>query len=124
MNPTPTGRVVSTSDGRDLELTRTFRAPIDDVWASLTESARTAAWIGPWTGESGVGRTVTLRLIAEEGGLTLSIADDGDTGEEMPGKPGFGASVVSSLVDQLEGVLERTGGPQGTSVTVVIRRKG
>src|SRR5262245_23477251 len=73
MNPTPTGRVVTTSDGRDLELTRTFTAPIEDVWASLTESARTAEWIGPWTGESGIGRTVTLTLIAEEGGPQSAV---------------------------------------------------
>jgi len=38
MSPTPTGRLI----GDDLVLTRTFRASIDDVWASLTDPARTA----------------------------------------------------------------------------------
>jgi uncharacterized protein YndB with AHSA1/START domain len=44
MNPTPTGHLIKSVDGRDLVLTRTFRAPIDDVWASITESERTARW--------------------------------------------------------------------------------
>ena len=37
MSPTPTGRLF----GDDLVLTRTFRAPLDDVWASITDPART-----------------------------------------------------------------------------------
>jgi len=27
-------------------MSRTFRAPIEDVWASLTESERTVRWFG------------------------------------------------------------------------------
>ncbi len=46
MSPTPTGRL----SGNDLVLTRTFRAPIADVWASLTDPWRTARWSGPWQG--------------------------------------------------------------------------
>jgi uncharacterized protein YndB with AHSA1/START domain len=67
MNPEPTGRLIRTDAGRTLQLTRTFRAPIEDVWASLTESERTARWIGPWTGEGRVGGTVTVQMTAEEG---------------------------------------------------------
>jgi uncharacterized protein YndB with AHSA1/START domain len=55
MKPTPTGRVVSTAQGRDLVLERTFRAPIEDVWASITEPERTARWLGPWEGEGAPG---------------------------------------------------------------------
>jgi uncharacterized protein YndB with AHSA1/START domain len=44
MNPTPTGRL----RGDDLVLTRTFRAPIGDVWTSVTTSESTARWFGPW----------------------------------------------------------------------------
>jgi uncharacterized protein YndB with AHSA1/START domain len=44
MNPTPTGRL----SGNDLVLTRTFRAPIADVWTSVTSSESTARWFGPW----------------------------------------------------------------------------
>lgn len=66
-SPTPSGRLVRTPAGRDLELTRTFRAPIEDVWASITESERTARWFGSWTGEPGVGRTVQVRMGFEAG---------------------------------------------------------
>ena len=44
MNPKPTGRL----RGDDLVLTRTFRAPLDDVWTSVTASESTARWFGPW----------------------------------------------------------------------------
>ena len=64
--PTPTGRVVRTAHGRDLVLTRTFRAPIEDVWASVTESERTARWFGPWRGEPGVGRTIEYSMVFEQ----------------------------------------------------------
>jgi len=33
-----------------MELRRTYPVPVDDVWAALTVSARTAAWIGTFTG--------------------------------------------------------------------------
>ena len=65
--PRPTGRLLATATGRDLVLTRTFRAPIDDVWASITESERTARWFASWTGEPGVGRTIRSRMVAEDG---------------------------------------------------------
>ncbi|MFK3978817.1 SRPBCC family protein [Micromonospora sp. NPDC050397] len=63
MSPTPTGRVF----GNDLVLTRTFRAPIADVWASLTDPGRTARWFGPWEGDAGPGRTIKVQLVQEEG---------------------------------------------------------
>ena len=53
MSPTPNGRLF----GDDLVLTRTFRAPMADVWASLTDPARTARWFGPWEGDAAPGRT-------------------------------------------------------------------
>jgi uncharacterized protein YndB with AHSA1/START domain len=63
MTRTPTGRL----DGNDLIITRTFRAPIDDVWTSVTSSESTARWIGPWEGEAGVGKTIRLQLAFEQG---------------------------------------------------------
>lgn len=71
MTPKPTGRVVPTEKGRDLVLTRTFRAPIEDVWASVTEPERTARWFGPWYGEGGVGRRIRYRMVFEEGGAEM-----------------------------------------------------
>ena len=63
MNPKPTGHV----SGNDLILTRTFRAPIDDVWTSVTESESTARWFGSWEGDAGPGKAVRLQLLHEKG---------------------------------------------------------
>ncbi|HYH78281.1 MAG TPA: SRPBCC family protein [Longimicrobium sp.] len=68
MNPTPSGRLVRTPEGRDLVLIRTFRAPIEDVWASITESERTARWFAAWTGEPGPGRTIQYSMGFEADG--------------------------------------------------------
>jgi uncharacterized protein YndB with AHSA1/START domain len=67
MTPTPSGRLFTTEAGTDLVLARTFRAPIGDVWASLTESDRTARWFGPWEGEPGPGRIIKIQMVFEEG---------------------------------------------------------
>ncbi|MBL0214038.1 MAG: SRPBCC domain-containing protein [Myxococcales bacterium] len=63
--PTPTGRLV----GNDLQLTRTFRAPIDDVWKSVTDSASTSRWFGPWhwVDKAGPGNLIAYTMIQEEG---------------------------------------------------------
>ncbi|MBQ1049068.1 SRPBCC family protein [Micromonospora sp. C51] len=66
MTRVPTGRLFGAENGVDLVLTRTFSAPIDDVWASLTESERTARWFGPWEGDAGPGRTVRVQMAMEE----------------------------------------------------------
>jgi uncharacterized protein YndB with AHSA1/START domain len=63
VSPTPTGRLF----GDDLVLTRTFRAPIDDVWASLTEPERTARWFGPWKGDAAPGHAVQVQMSLEDG---------------------------------------------------------
>jgi uncharacterized protein YndB with AHSA1/START domain len=62
MSPTPTGRLF----GNDLVLTRTFHAPVADVWASLTDSERTARWFGPWKGDAAPGRTIQVQMVQEE----------------------------------------------------------
>jgi uncharacterized protein YndB with AHSA1/START domain len=62
MSPLPTGRVVQTPGGADLVLTRAFRAGIDDVWKSITDSDRTARWFGRWEGDAGPGKPVTLYM--------------------------------------------------------------
>ena len=65
MTPSPAGRLIPTADGLDLVLVRTFNAPIADVWASITESERTARWWGPWTGTPGPGRTIKYKMVFE-----------------------------------------------------------
>jgi uncharacterized protein YndB with AHSA1/START domain len=67
MTPKPTGRLLSTKEGRDLVLTRSFQAPIEDVWASISESERTGRWFASWTGEPGPGNTIRATLQFEEG---------------------------------------------------------
>ncbi len=66
-DPTPTGRVVRSGGAYELVVARSFAAPIDDVWASVTEPERTARWFGAWRGEAGPGRTIAMQMGFEEG---------------------------------------------------------
>jgi uncharacterized protein YndB with AHSA1/START domain len=66
MISSPVGRLFPAADGHDLVVSRTFRAPIDDVWASVTEPDRTARWFGAWEGEAGPGRTIKVQMAYEE----------------------------------------------------------
>lgn len=63
MSPAPTGHL----DGNDLIITRTFRASVDEVWASVTQPEKTALWFGRWEGEAGPGKTVRLQMLHEKG---------------------------------------------------------
>jgi uncharacterized protein YndB with AHSA1/START domain len=74
--PIPTGRVVETATGLDLVVTRTFAATAEDVWASITEPERLGRWFGTWSGDAGVGRIVTLTMLAEEGNPTAQVTID------------------------------------------------
>jgi uncharacterized protein YndB with AHSA1/START domain len=55
-------------EGNDLVITRTFEAPIEDVWASITESERTSRWYGTWTGTPGAGNTIAVKMLFEGDG--------------------------------------------------------
>lgn len=66
MTTPPTGTLHETAEGYDLVLTRTLRAPIEDVWASITEPERSARWFGPWKGEAGPGRTIQVQMAYED----------------------------------------------------------
>jgi uncharacterized protein YndB with AHSA1/START domain len=50
MNAEPNGRITREGDQRVLTITRVFRAPIEDVWAAVTEPERLVRWIGTFTG--------------------------------------------------------------------------
>lgn len=67
MNQQPSSRGTrQVRDGRTfLEFTRTFRAPIEDVWAAVTESERLARWVGEWTGDPAEG-AVQFRMTFED----------------------------------------------------------
>ena len=66
MTPTPSGRVVMLGDRLCLQIERTFQAPIEDVWAAITEPERLARWLGTWRGDPTEGR-VMFRMLFEEG---------------------------------------------------------
>src|SRR3954470_20789062 len=51
MTTAPTGRIEHRDGRHVLVQTREFRAPIEDVWAAVTERERLARWIGTWTGD-------------------------------------------------------------------------
>ena len=55
MSPVPDGRVVRLDDRLVLHVDRSFVAPIEDVWAAITEPERLARWIGTWTGDPSTG---------------------------------------------------------------------
>lgn len=67
MSPTPTGRVVPRDGALEVVLTRTFDAPITDVWDALTVSERLAPWIGTYTGN---GRTGAVDFVMTAEGAT------------------------------------------------------
>lgn len=51
-----TGRP-ETRDGQEhLVLTRTFQAPVRDVWAAITEPERLGRWFGVWSGDPSTGQ--------------------------------------------------------------------
>ncbi|HEU4513766.1 MAG TPA: SRPBCC family protein [Nocardioidaceae bacterium] len=47
--------------------TRTFRAPVDDVWASITEPERLERWIGTWEGDPASGQVLFTMTAEGEG---------------------------------------------------------
>ena len=63
MTAQPTGRL----RGNDLVLSRKFRASIEDVWTSITDSSSTARWFGSWEGEPGVGNEIRVQMAFEDG---------------------------------------------------------
>lgn len=69
MIPRPTGRIA----GNELILTRSFRAPIDDVWTSVTKSESTERWFGRWEGDAGPGKTVRLLMVFEKGDAWTNV---------------------------------------------------
>ncbi len=65
MTTTPPLGHRETRDGAEhVVFTRTFTAPIADVWAACTEPERMERWIGTWTGDPASGE-VAFRMTAE-----------------------------------------------------------
>ena len=68
MTTTATGRSEIRDGTTYLVLERTFRAPIESVWAAVTEPERLARWIGTWTGDPRSGEVSFRMLFEGEGG--------------------------------------------------------
>lgn len=64
--PTATGHRRDLADGTYCEWTRTFHAPIEDVWAAVTEPQRLARWLGTWTGDPTTGEVKFQMLFEDE----------------------------------------------------------
>ncbi len=62
--PVPTGRREDREGRSYVVLTRSFRAPVADVWAAVTEPERLARWIGTWSGDPATGQ-VEFRMLFE-----------------------------------------------------------
>jgi uncharacterized protein YndB with AHSA1/START domain len=65
----PTGRIARIDDRLTLFVTRTFDAPIGDVWAAVTDPERLARWLGTWEGDPASG-SVTFRMLFEGDGAS------------------------------------------------------
>ena len=110
MSPTPNGILRRTETGVDLEVTRAIDAPREDVWASLTESDRTALWFGPWERISDA--EIRVQMAFEEGSPWMDMRVDAC---EPPGR-----LAVSSDGWDLETVLTSNG--SSTLVTLIQHR--
>ena len=65
MSVAPNGRIERDHEGHPtLVIVREFAAPIEDVWASVTEPARLERWIGTFTGDPASG-SVMFAMTAE-----------------------------------------------------------
>jgi uncharacterized protein YndB with AHSA1/START domain len=102
MSPTPTGRLF----GDDLVLTRTFRAPIADVWASLTDPARTARWFGPWQGDAAPGNTIKVQMVQEEGKPWMDMTIDACSAPSLLGLSSKGGWQLEMTLTEDAGVTE------------------
>lgn len=59
--------LVPGENGPDLVLSRLCAAGIDEVWATLTDPARTTTWYGPWEGEGAADHTIRVQMRFEDG---------------------------------------------------------
>ena len=64
MSRQPTGRIETVDGVRRLLIEREFRAPIEDVWAAVTEPERLVRWIGTISGDPATGH-VLFAMTAE-----------------------------------------------------------
>jgi uncharacterized protein YndB with AHSA1/START domain len=105
MSPEPTGRIAHDAGRLVLTIAREFRAPIEDVWAAVTEPQRLSRWIGTYEGDPASGR-VLFTMTAEEG----APAEDMEIRECDPPRVLKVTSHVGEERWHLELLLEERGG--------------
>jgi uncharacterized protein YndB with AHSA1/START domain len=106
INP-PTGRLVPTADGHKLVLSRTFRAPIEDVWASVTEPDRTARWFGAWEGDAAPGGMIKVQMAYEDQAPWLDKRIDAcDPPRRLALSDGSGNRQIELLLSHTDGLTE------------------
>jgi uncharacterized protein YndB with AHSA1/START domain len=107
MTSPPTGRLAGTADGNQLILSRTFRAPIEDVWASVTESDRTARWFGAWKGDAAPGRMIKVQMGFEDDAPWLDKRIDAcDPPRRLALSDGSGGMRIELLLAHADGLTE------------------
>jgi uncharacterized protein YndB with AHSA1/START domain len=102
MSPTPSGHVFRDAGGLTLQLERTFTAPIEDVWAAITDPLRLSRWLGTWHGDPAEGRVMFRMLFEEEGGEQEMEIRECDPPRRL--------AVTSHLGWHLEATLAESGG--------------
>jgi uncharacterized protein YndB with AHSA1/START domain len=105
-NP-PAGRLVPAADGSQLVISRTFRAPIEDVWASVTEPDRTARWFGTWKGDAAPGRMIQVQMGLEEEAPWLDKRIDAcDPPRRLALSNEDGGMLIELLLSHADGLTE------------------
>ena len=64
---------------------------------------------------------ILVKYEAQNSGWQLSVSDNGSGPKEEAGEPphtGLGTSIVEALAHQLNGMVHKSSGPQGTIVTI------
>ncbi|MCD2263506.1 SRPBCC domain-containing protein [Dietzia aurantiaca] len=70
--PTPPTASGSLTESGAVVFTRRLPISREQAWAAVTDPARTARWIGPWSGDPASG-TVELTMTVEEGSPTSTV---------------------------------------------------
>jgi chemotaxis protein methyltransferase CheR len=77
--------------------------------------------------QSGDEGEILVSYDAQNSGWRLSISDNGSGTQEVSGEPphtGLGTSIVEALAHQLNATVQKTSGPQGTTVTITASAVG
>lgn len=103
MTPSPTGILRTTLTGVDLEIVRAIPAPRADVWATLTDSDRTALWFGPWERLSD--NDIRVQMVFEDGEPWMELHVEACLPEHRLAVSSDGWDLEAVLTDNGDGTL-------------------